>query len=120
NLLSTIAGSFAMARPALPWADPAAKASALPVALKGPIPVEAPVAGGPDAARSKGGLLANPALLTLMLGHCILDMYVGLLPILYPVLTHRFHLDLGTVGLISLAYSGMASISQPFFGLLAD
>jgi FSR family fosmidomycin resistance protein-like MFS transporter len=109
-----------MARPALPWADPAAKASVLPVALKGPIPVEAPVAGGPDAARSKGGLLANPALLTLMLGHCILDMYVGLLPILYPVLTHRFHLDLGTVGLISLAYSGMASISQPFFGLLAD
>jgi FSR family fosmidomycin resistance protein-like MFS transporter len=85
-------------------------------------PARADSANRPEPGLSRAGtaLLANPALLTLMLGHCILDMYVGLLPILYPVLTHRFHLDLGTVGLISLAYSGMASISQPFFGLLAD
>ena len=42
------------------------------------------------------------------------------MPILYPLLTARFALDLKTVGLLSLAYSGMASISQPFFGWIAD
>src|SRR5690242_10060472 len=55
-----------------------------------------------------------------MLGHFTLDMYVGLLPVLYPLLIQRFSLDLRTVGLVSLAYSGMASISQPFFGWVAD
>lgn len=67
-----------------------------------------------------GGILRNRALLTLMLGHFTLDMYVGLLPLLYPLLIGRYGLDLRTVGLVSLAYSGTASISQPFFGLLAD
>src|SRR5437763_3254175 len=55
-----------------------------------------------------------------MLGHFTLDMYVGLLPVLYPLLIDRFALTFRTVGLVSLAYSGMASISQPFFGWLAD
>ncbi len=66
------------------------------------------------------GILRNRPLLTLMLGHFTLDMYVGLLPVLYPLLVHRFALDFTTVGLVSLAYSGMASISQPFFGWIAD
>ena len=65
-----------------------------------------------------GSILRNRALLTLMLGHFTLDMYVGLLPLLYPLLIGRYGLDLRTVGLVSLAYSGMASISQPFFGCL--
>lgn len=65
-------------------------------------------------------VLRNRPLLTLMLGHCTVDMYVGLLPVLYPLLTDRFTLDLKTVGLVSLAYSGMAAISQPFFGWVAD
>ncbi|MEJ7652375.1 MAG: hypothetical protein WKH64_02985 [Chloroflexia bacterium] len=56
----------------------------------------------------------------LMLGHMSLDTYVGLLPVLYPILTGRFDLDLKTVGLVTLAYSGSASLSQPFFGWLAD
>lgn len=55
-----------------------------------------------------------------MLGHFSVDMYVGLLPVLYPLLTNRFALDLKTVGLVSLAYSGTAAISQPFFGWVAD
>ena len=55
-----------------------------------------------------------------MYGHFTVDMYVGLLPVLYPLLTDRFALDLKTVGLLSLAYSGTASISQPFFGWIAD
>src|SRR6202171_3369475 len=55
-----------------------------------------------------------------MLGHLTVDMYVGVLPVLYPLLIGRFHLNLATVGLVSLAYSGMAAVSQPLFGLLAD
>jgi MFS transporter, FSR family, fosmidomycin resistance protein len=62
----------------------------------------------------------NRALVTLMLGHFTVDSYVGLLPVLYPLLIGRFHLNLETVGLVTLAYTGMASISQPLFGLIAD
>jgi FSR family fosmidomycin resistance protein-like MFS transporter len=64
--------------------------------------------------------LRNGKLLTLMLGHFTVDSYVGVIPILYPVLIGRFHLSLATVGLVSLAYGGAAAISQPLFGLLAD
>jgi FSR family fosmidomycin resistance protein-like MFS transporter len=62
----------------------------------------------------------NRRLITLMLGHFAVDSYAGLLPVLFPLLIGRFHLDLGTVGLVSLAYTGMASISQPLFGAVAD
>ena len=55
-----------------------------------------------------------------MLGHLTVDSYVGVLPVLYPVLIGRFHLSLATVGLVSLAYSGMAAVSQPLFGVIAD
>ncbi|HVL24124.1 MAG TPA: MFS transporter, partial [Thermomicrobiales bacterium] len=65
-------------------------------------------------------ILRNRSLMILASGHFTVDMYVGLLPVLYPVLTDRFELDLATVGLVTLAYSGMASVSQPFFGWLAD
>lgn len=65
-------------------------------------------------------VLRNRPLLTLMLGHFMVDMYVGILPVLYPVLTGRFSLDLKTVGLVTLAYSGTASLAQPLFGWIAD
>ena len=58
--------------------------------------------------------------MVLMLGHFTVDMYAGLLPVLYPLLTDRFELDLATLGLVTLAYSGVASVSQPLFGWLAD
>src|SRR5207245_511604 len=64
--------------------------------------------------------LRNGKLLTLMLGHFTVDSYVGVLPVLDPLLIGKFKLSLATVGLVSLAYSGMAAISQPLFGLLAD
>src|SRR5438132_1235198 len=64
--------------------------------------------------------LRNRALVTLMVGHFTVDSYVGVLPVLYPLLIGRFHLSLGTVGLVTLAYTGMASVSQPVFGLIAD
>jgi MFS transporter, FSR family, fosmidomycin resistance protein len=76
------------------------------------------VAGKSGQARAD--ILRNRPLLTLMLGHFTVDMYVGLLPVLYPLLIGRFNVDLATVGLVTLAYSGMASISQPFFGWVAD
>jgi len=64
--------------------------------------------------------LRNGKLLNLMLGHFTVDSYVGVIPVLYPLLIGRFHLTFATVGLVSLAYSGMAAISQPLFGILAD
>ena len=64
--------------------------------------------------------LRNSRLLTLMLGHFTVDCYVGVIPVLYPLLIQRFQLNLATVGLLTLAYSGMASVSQPLFGWLAD
>jgi len=64
--------------------------------------------------------LRSGKLVTLMLGHLTVDSYVGVIPVLYPLLIGKFHLNLGTVGLVSLAYSGMAAVSQPLFGLIAD
>jgi FSR family fosmidomycin resistance protein-like MFS transporter len=65
-------------------------------------------------------VVRNRPLLTLMLGHLTVDMYAGVLPVLYPLLTEKFDLKLSTVGLVALAYSGMASLSQPLFGWIAD
>jgi len=72
------------------------------------------------AAAGRFALLRNRPLLTLMLGHFTVDLYGGLLPVLYPVLTGAFKLNLQTVGLVTLAYSGVGSLSQPIFGWLAD
>jgi FSR family fosmidomycin resistance protein-like MFS transporter len=66
------------------------------------------------------GFLRNGQLLTLMLGHFTVDSYAGVIPVLYPLLIGRFRLSLATVGLVSLAYGGMAAVSQPLFGLIAD
>ena len=62
----------------------------------------------------------NRPLMMLMLGHLMIDMYVGLLPVFYPLLIDRFAIDLKTVGLVSLAYTGVASLIQPLFGWIAD
>jgi FSR family fosmidomycin resistance protein-like MFS transporter len=72
------------------------------------------------ASEPRFAVLRNRPLLTLMLGHFTVDTYSGLLPILYPLLIGRFKLDLATVGFVSLAYSGVASLVQPFFGWIAD
>jgi FSR family fosmidomycin resistance protein-like MFS transporter len=64
--------------------------------------------------------LRNGKLVTLMVGHLTVDSYAGIIPVLYPILIGRFHLTFATVGLVSLAYSGMTAISQPLFGAIAD
>ena len=80
-------------------------------------------AAAPQLELSKPGRLdvvRNRSLLTLMLGHGTVDMYSGVLPLLYPLLTDQFDLNLKTVGLVSLCYSGMASLTQPLFGWVTD
>lgn len=65
-------------------------------------------------------ILRNRPLMSLALGHMTIDMYVGLIPMLYPMLIDQFDLDLKTVGLVSLVYSTASSLAQPFFGWVAD
>lgn len=73
-----------------------------------------------SAPAASGSVFRNRPLITLFLGHCTIDLYSGLLPVMFPVLSGKFDLDLKTVGLLALAFSGMGSISQPLFGWLAD
>lgn len=73
-----------------------------------------------SAGWSRYAALRNRPLMVLSGGHFTIDMYAGLLPVLYPLLTDRFDLDLATVGLVSLAYGGVSALSQPLFGWLAD
>src|SRR2546428_1891327 len=85
-----------------------------------PAEIEQLTHAGHHRTRTMWDFLRNGKLVTLMLGHLTVDSYVGVIPVLYPLLIGRFHLTLGTVGLVSLAYSGMAAISQPLFGVIAD
>ncbi|MBA2518082.1 MAG: MFS transporter [Chloroflexia bacterium] len=65
-------------------------------------------------------VVRNRPLLTLAVGHMTVDMYAGLLPMMYPLLAGKFALDLKTVGMVALAYGAGSSLSQPLFGWLAD
>ena len=55
-----------------------------------------------------------------MLGHFTVDMFGGLLPVLYPIMSDRFDLSNADIGFIALAYTAASSLSQPLFGYLAD
>jgi FSR family fosmidomycin resistance protein-like MFS transporter len=91
--------------------------------------VTKPVVEGPAVATSRSAgpgptgrlaVLKNRALVTLMFGHYSVDMYSGVIPVLYPLVTDKFELSLRTVGFVSLAYSGASSLTQPLFGWIAD
>lgn len=73
-----------------------------------------------DSMGTFSGLLGNRALVTFMAGHFTVDMYGGVLPVLYPLMVSEFGLTNASVGLVALAYTGAASLSQPFFGYLSD
>jgi FSR family fosmidomycin resistance protein-like MFS transporter len=73
-----------------------------------------------DVAVKLTRVLANGALLTLMLGHFTNDLMGGVLPMLFPDFKDRFDLDNAAVGGITLAYSSASSLSQPIFGYLSD
>lgn len=84
-------------------------------------PAETATPGAAPVVKAKRfEVIRNRSLLTLALGHFTVDMYTGLLPMMYPLLAGQFSLDLKTVGMVTLAYGSGSSLSQPLFGWLAD
>lgn len=65
-------------------------------------------------------LMRNRALLTFMLGHFTVDLYAGVLPVLYPLMALEFSLTKEAVGIVALAFTATSSLVQPLFGYLAD
>ena len=65
-------------------------------------------------------IFSNRPLMIVASGHLTVDMYSGMIPVLFPALMREYDVSLGEVGLVALAYSGAASVSQPIFGWLAD
>jgi MFS transporter, FSR family, fosmidomycin resistance protein len=65
-------------------------------------------------------LFGNKALLALMLGHFTNDLFGGVLVMLYPVMKVAFGLTYAEIGLVTLAYSTMSSLTQPLFGHITD
>jgi FSR family fosmidomycin resistance protein-like MFS transporter len=59
-------------------------------------------------------------LIAISVCHLLNDMMQSLLPAIYPILKHSFHLDFGQIGLITLTYNATASLLQPFVGLYTD
>lgn len=64
--------------------------------------------------------MLNPYLLLLSLGHLIVDLCQGVLPILTPLLANSFHLSYFQVGTVALAFTFSSAIIQPVFGVLSD
>ena len=57
------------------------------------------------------GLLRHRALLVFMMGHFTVDMFGGLMPVLYAVIADEFELSNADIGLIALAYTAASSLS---------
>ncbi|MEX2314293.1 MAG: MFS transporter [Thermomicrobiales bacterium] len=66
------------------------------------------------------GLVQHRALLVFAMGHFTVDMFGGLMPVLYAIMADEFDLSNADIGLIALAYTAASSLSQPLFGYLAD
>lgn len=62
----------------------------------------------------------NRYLWFLCLGHLVVDLGQGVLPILTPYLAESLDLSYFQVGIIALAYNFSSAIIQPVFGLLSD
>lgn len=62
----------------------------------------------------------NPLLWILSLGHLVVDLGQGVLPLLTPLLAQSFHLSYFQVGTIVLAFTVSSAIIQPIFGVLSD
>ena len=60
----------------------------------------------------------NPYLWILSLGHLVVDLGQGVLPIITPLLAVRLDLSFFQVGLIALAFNFSSAIIQPIFGVL--
>jgi FSR family fosmidomycin resistance protein-like MFS transporter len=64
--------------------------------------------------------LFNLYLWLLSLGHLIVDLGQGVLPIITPVLAQSFNLTYFQVGTLALAFTFSSAIIQPVFGVLSD
>ncbi|HYI14318.1 MAG TPA: MFS transporter [Thermomicrobiales bacterium] len=64
--------------------------------------------------------MQHRALLVFAMGHFTVDMFGGLMPVLYALMADEFDLSNADIGLIALAYTAASSLSQPLFGYLAD
>ncbi|MGI6225204.1 MAG: MFS transporter [Peptococcales bacterium] len=62
----------------------------------------------------------NPYLWILSIGHLIVDLGQGVLPILTPLLAQSLNLSYFQVGTIALAFTFSSAIIQPVFGVLSD
>ena len=60
------------------------------------------------------------ALVVLMLGHFSNDMLAGVLPILLPIMKLQHGLSNAQLGLVTLAFTVMSSLTQPLFGYFSD
>lgn len=64
--------------------------------------------------------LRNKALMTVTLGHFSVDMYSGMLPLILVALTAPLGLSYAQIGIVSTTFTLTSSLTQPFFGWLAD
>ena len=64
--------------------------------------------------------MINPYLWILSIGHLIIDLGQGILPILMPLLAQSLHLSYFQVGTVVLAFTFSSAIIQPVFGVLSD
>jgi FSR family fosmidomycin resistance protein-like MFS transporter len=62
----------------------------------------------------------NPLLWILSLGHLIIDLGQGVLPILTPLLAQSLNLSYFQVGTVVLAFTFSSAIIQPIFGVFSD
>lgn len=62
----------------------------------------------------------SPILWILGLGHLVVDLTHGILPILTPLLVENFSLSYFQVGIVALAFTFSSAIIQPIFGIMSD
>lgn len=64
--------------------------------------------------------MIHPYLWLLSIGHLIVDLTQGILPILTPLLAQSLNLNYFQVGTVALAFTFSSAIIQPIFGVLSD
>lgn len=64
--------------------------------------------------------MLNPYLYILSIGHLIVDLTQGVLPIIAPILALNLNLSYFQVGLVALFFTFSSAIIQPIFGVLSD
>ena len=64
--------------------------------------------------------MINPYLWILSIGHLIVDLSQGILPVIMPLLAQSLHLSYFQVGTVVLAFTFSSAIIQPVFGVLSD